>query len=128
MWPFYLRRVVVQSSLGPRKLLCFLWLLTAVASYTCCPHDVSHRGGCGGGTTPAFAVAKTCLLGNGMLICSHYPLLEWFCSLGCDAPLPPDSFPPRLAGSVPIWLLLLLCVGLIVMTILLLQRAFPAFL
>ncbi|XP_032508376.1 prolactin regulatory element-binding protein isoform X1 [Phocoena sinus] len=30
--------------------------------------------------------------------------------------------------SVPIWLLLLLCVGLIVMTILLLQRAFPAFL
>ncbi|XP_007108457.1 guanine nucleotide-exchange factor SEC12 isoform X1 [Physeter macrocephalus] len=30
--------------------------------------------------------------------------------------------------SVPIWLLLLLCVGLIVMTILLLQRAFPALL
>nr|XP_058936019.1 prolactin regulatory element-binding protein isoform X2 [Kogia breviceps] len=30
--------------------------------------------------------------------------------------------------SVPIWLLLLLCVGLIVMTILLLQKAFPAFL
>uniref|UniRef100_A0A8C0D3X5 Prolactin regulatory element-binding protein n=1 Tax=Balaenoptera musculus TaxID=9771 RepID=A0A8C0D3X5_BALMU len=30
--------------------------------------------------------------------------------------------------SVPVWLLLLLCVGLIVMTILLLQRAFPAFL
>jgi hypothetical protein len=31
-------------------------------------------------------------------------------------------------GSVPVWLLLLLCVGLIIVTILLLQTAFPGFL
>lgn len=57
------------------------------------------------------------------------PLLEWFGFSGCGAPFGLlTSSPPPPAGSVPVWLLLLLCVGLIVMTILLLQSAFPGFL
>ncbi|NWQ84489.1 PREB protein, partial [Columbina picui] len=36
--------------------------------------------------------------------------------------------PLSLTGSLPVWLLLLLCAGLIVATILLLQLAFPGFL
>lgn len=41
---------------------------------------------------------------------------------------PLTSSPAPLSGSVPVWLLLLLCVGLIIVTILLLQSAFPGFL
>lgn len=36
--------------------------------------------------------------------------------------------PLSTAGSLPVWLLLLLCAGLIVAAILLLQLAFPGFL
>lgn len=40
----------------------------------------------------------------------------------------PILLPVFSTGSLPIWLLLLLCAGLIVVTILLLQLAFPGFL
>ncbi|XP_076798290.1 guanine nucleotide-exchange factor SEC12 isoform X3 [Arvicanthis niloticus] len=43
-------------------------------------------------------------------------------------PVAMKSFPASVSGSVPIWLLLVLCVGLIIVTILLLQSAFPGFL
>ncbi|KAM5254054.1 guanine nucleotide-exchange factor SEC12 isoform 3-T3 [Hipposideros larvatus] len=43
-------------------------------------------------------------------------------------PVAMKSSPALVSGSVPVWLLLLLCVGLIIMTILLLQSAFPGFL
>ncbi|XP_069925424.1 guanine nucleotide-exchange factor SEC12 isoform X2 [Oryctolagus cuniculus] len=43
-------------------------------------------------------------------------------------PVATKSSPASASGSVPVWLLLLLCVGLIVVTILLLQSAFPGFL
>ncbi|XP_072490076.1 guanine nucleotide-exchange factor SEC12 isoform X2 [Notamacropus eugenii] len=38
------------------------------------------------------------------------------------------SFPASVSGSVPVWLLLLLCAGLIILAILLLQNTFPGFL
>ena len=48
---------------------------------------------------------------------------------GPTAPVLTLLFPPFFpTGSLPVWLLLLLCAGLIVATILLLQLAFPGFL
>ncbi|XP_062934172.1 prolactin regulatory element-binding protein isoform X4 [Cynocephalus volans] len=49
------------------------------------------------------------------------------CPFG-QSPVVMKSSPASTSGSVPVWLLLLLCVGLIVVTILLLQSAFPGFL
>ena len=46
----------------------------------------------------------------------------------CGAPGAPVLTPLSSAGSLPVWLLLLLCAGLIVAAILLLQLAFPGFL
>ncbi|XP_060221035.1 prolactin regulatory element-binding protein isoform X2 [Meriones unguiculatus] len=49
------------------------------------------------------------------------------CRFG-PGPVAMKSSPASVSGSVPVWLLLLLCVGLIIVTILLLQSAFPGFL
>ncbi|KAM9201465.1 guanine nucleotide-exchange factor SEC12 isoform 4-T4 [Dugong dugon] len=49
------------------------------------------------------------------------------CPFG-PSPVAMKSSPASVSGSVPVWLLLLLCVGLIIVTILLLQSAFPGFL
>ncbi|XP_076414952.1 guanine nucleotide-exchange factor SEC12 isoform X2 [Peromyscus maniculatus bairdii] len=49
------------------------------------------------------------------------------CRFG-PGPVAMKSSPASVSGSVPVWLLLLMCVGLIIVTILLLQSAFPGFL
>ena len=48
----------------------------------------------GRGTTPPLAGAETCPRRIGCLSIVTCPLLEWFCSLGCNAtPLPSEFFP-----------------------------------
>lgn len=79
-------------------------LLSVAVDSRCKLHLLPSRRGCRGG-----------LLGGSLRVLG-----------GGHSARPHPSLPP--AGSLPVWLLLLLCAGLIVAAILLLQLAFPGFL
>lgn len=98
------------------RLPCSVSLWTAAASCTCFPADV------GPGELPWVLgyLPLLCIPEQGFAF-SHPPA----CMEEAPAPILTSV---SSTGSLPVWLLLLLCAGLIVATILLLQLAFPGFL